>query len=94
MRYSKKGSQRTTAIQETSWLILTQSFFSPHPSTVREQADKLLSHGKGPYYPKPTSDVAKDNKDGKTSCRVKPRTMENYAPGHMPEYELFDTGLQ
>lgn len=93
MRYSKKGSQRTTAIQETSWLILTQSF-SPHPSTVREQADKLLSHGKGPYYPKPTSDVAKDNKDGKTSCRVKPRTMENYAPGHMPEYELFDTGLQ
>lgn len=89
----KKGTQRTTAIQETSWLMLTQSF-SPLPSIVRKQANKVLSHGKGPCSPKPTLGVAEDNKNGSTSCRVKPRTMENYALGHVPEYEIFVTGLQ
>lgn len=62
--------------------------FRPHPSIIRKQADKTAQ----PYSPKPTSGVAKDNKHGRTSCRVMPRTMENYALGHVPEYELFVTG--
>lgn len=34
---------------------------------------------KSSYSPKPTSDVAKDNKNEKTPCRANPRTMKNCA---------------
>lgn len=54
----------------------------------------LLSHGKKSHSPKPTSGGDRGNKHGRISCRAKPRTIENYAPGHVLEYELYVTGPQ